>query len=317
MKGDVSLPYLRACSMTSSGRRRTLDVAVKFGFEQHAECPVRIFSGAALHRTRWTIAPPHVHRLWSYTEFEIGLKLCRNRAHNCVGRYGNQSYGFRKVGEGEKQSLVNEVFHKVANRYDIMNDMMSGGPAPAVERRDGGLAQSVEACWLDGSLDVAGGTGDIAFRIVEASGGNAHATVLDINGSMLAVGRDRAEKRGLPAIPALSRQTRRHCPSPMTHSTPIRSRSASATCPHIDMALSEAFRVLKPGGRFFCLEFSEVDMPLLDKVYESWSFRAIPQIGKIGDGRWRALCLSGGIDPQISQPGELRRHDQSAPASSG
>ena len=79
--------------------------------------------------------------------------------------------------------------------------------------------------------------------------------------------------------------------------------------PHIDTALSEAFRVLKPGGRFLCLEFSEVDMPLLDKVYEAWSFRAIPRIGRIvtGDGEPYAYLVE--VDPQIPQPIEFRRHD--------
>ncbi|TIV32470.1 MAG: bifunctional demethylmenaquinone methyltransferase/2-methoxy-6-polyprenyl-1,4-benzoquinol methylase, partial [Mesorhizobium sp.] len=93
------------------------------------------------------------------------------------------SYGFRKVGAGEKQPLVNDVFHKVANRYDLMNDLMSAG----LHR----LWKDAMVAWLNPPkrpgwkvLDVAGGTGDIAFRIVEASHRQAHATVLDINGSM-------------------------------------------------------------------------------------------------------------------------------------
>ena len=106
------------------------------------------------------------------------------------------SYGFRNVGAGDKQGLVNEVFHKVANRYDMMNDLMSGG----LHR----VWKDAMVAWLNPPkrpgwkvLDVAGGTGDVAFRIIDASHGNAHATVLDINGSMLGVGRERAEKRGL------------------------------------------------------------------------------------------------------------------------
>jgi 2-polyprenyl-3-methyl-5-hydroxy-6-metoxy-1,4-benzoquinol methylase len=105
------------------------------------------------------------------------------------------SYGFKDVAAGEKQGLVNEVFHRVAKRYDIMNDLMSGG----MHR----LWKDAMVTWLnppkrDGwrVLDVAGGTGDISFRIVEASQGHAHATVLDVNGSMLAVGQERAVKRG-------------------------------------------------------------------------------------------------------------------------
>ena len=196
------------------------------------------------------------------------------------------SFGFRQVGEGDKQSLVNEVFHRVAGRYDLMNDLMSAG----MHR----LWKDALVAWLNPPkrggwkvLDVAGGTGDIAFRIVEASGRNAHATVLDINGSMLAVGRDRADKLGLAEQHRFRRgQCRGNCPSPTTASTPIRSPSASATCRASRWRLAEAYRVLKPGGRFLCLEFSEVDMPLLDRAYEAWSFNAIPRIGKMvaGDG---------------------------------
>jgi demethylmenaquinone methyltransferase/2-methoxy-6-polyprenyl-1,4-benzoquinol methylase len=104
------------------------------------------------------------------------------------------SYGFQEVGAGEKQPLVNDVFHKVAKRYDLMNDLMSAG----MHR----VWKDAMVAWLNPPkrpgwrvLDVAGGTGDIAFKIVEASHRNAHATVLDINGSMLGVGAERAEKK--------------------------------------------------------------------------------------------------------------------------
>lgn len=103
------------------------------------------------------------------------------------------SYGFRDVAEGEKQALVNDVFHKVAKRYDVMNDVMSMGLHRAwKDAMISALHPRKDATYK--VLDVAGGTGDIALRIVEASGKLAHATVLDINGSMLAVGADRAEK---------------------------------------------------------------------------------------------------------------------------
>src|SRR5690606_27174612 len=106
------------------------------------------------------------------------------------------SYGFRAVVEGEKQGLVNGVFHKVAKRYDVMNDLMSGGLHRVwKDAMISWLAPSRRPGWT--SLDVAGGTGDVAFRIVEASGRQAHVTILDINGSMLGVGRERAIKKGL------------------------------------------------------------------------------------------------------------------------
>lgn len=195
------------------------------------------------------------------------------------------SYGFKKVGPGDKQPLVNEVFHKVANRYDLMNDLMSAG----LHR----LWKDAMVTWLNPPkrpgwkvLDVAGGTGDIAFRIVDASHGNAHATVLDINGSMLSVGRDRAEKKGLSGNTDFVEANAEELPFADGTFDAYTIAFGIRNVPRIDVALTEAFRVLKPGGRFLCLEFSEVEMPLLDKVYEAWSFNAIPQIGKMvtGDG---------------------------------
>ncbi|RWM30634.1 bifunctional demethylmenaquinone methyltransferase/2-methoxy-6-polyprenyl-1,4-benzoquinol methylase UbiE [Mesorhizobium sp.] len=193
------------------------------------------------------------------------------------------SYGFRKVGAGDKQSLVNDVFHKVANRYDLMNDLMSGG----LHR----LWKDAMVAWLNPPkrpgwkvLDVAGGTGDIAFRIIEASHRNAHATVLDINGSMLAVGRDRAERQGLSENTVFVEANAEALPFEDETFDAYTIAFGIRNVPRIDVALSEAFRVLKRGGRFLCLEFSEVDMPLLDKAYEAWSFNAIPKIGKAVTG---------------------------------
>jgi demethylmenaquinone methyltransferase/2-methoxy-6-polyprenyl-1,4-benzoquinol methylase len=195
------------------------------------------------------------------------------------------SYGFRSVGAGDKQGLVNEVFHKVANRYDMMNDLMSGG----LHR----VWKDAMVAWLNPPrrpgwkvLDVAGGTGDIAFRIVDASHGNAHATVLDINGSMLGVGRERAEKRGLADKTDFVEANAEELPFADETFDAYTIAFGIRNVPRIDVALSEAYRVLKPGGRLLVLEFSEVEMPLLDKVYEAWSFNAIPRIGQAvtGDG---------------------------------
>jgi demethylmenaquinone methyltransferase/2-methoxy-6-polyprenyl-1,4-benzoquinol methylase len=195
------------------------------------------------------------------------------------------SYGFRKVGAGEKQPLVNDVFHKVASRYDLMNDLMSAG----LHR----LWKDAMVAWLNPPkrpgwkvLDVAGGTGDIAFRIVEASQRHAHATVLDINGSMLTVGRDRAEKQGLSANTDFVEANAEELPFADDSFDAYTIAFGIRNVPRIEVALTEAYRVLKRGGRFLCLEFSEVDMPLLDKAYEAWSFNAIPRIGKTvtGDG---------------------------------
>lgn len=193
------------------------------------------------------------------------------------------SYGFRSVADGEKQGLVNEVFHKVAKRYDIMNDVMSAG---------------MHRLWKDAmvqslnprksadykTLDVAGGTGDIAFRIVEASGRQAHVTVLDINGSMLAVGAERAEKKGLSANLDFVEANAEDLPFEDKSFDAYTIAFGIRNVPHIDIALKEAYRVLKRGGRLLVLEFSDVEMPLLDKFYDEWSFKAIPQFGKMITG---------------------------------
>jgi demethylmenaquinone methyltransferase/2-methoxy-6-polyprenyl-1,4-benzoquinol methylase len=193
------------------------------------------------------------------------------------------SYGFRKVGADEKQPLVNDVFHKVAGRYDLMNDLMSGG----LHR----LWKDAMVAWLNPPgregwrvLDVAGGTGDIAFRIVDASHGNARATVLDINGSMLSVGRDRAEKKGYAGKVDFVEANAEELPFADETFDAYTIAFGIRNVPRIETALAEAWRVLKPGGRFLCLEFSDVDMPLLDRAYEAWSFNAIPRIGQIVTG---------------------------------
>jgi demethylmenaquinone methyltransferase/2-methoxy-6-polyprenyl-1,4-benzoquinol methylase len=193
------------------------------------------------------------------------------------------SYGFRTVAEGEKQGMVDQVFHRVARRYDIMNDLMSAG----MHR----LWKDAMVAWLNPPsrpgwklLDVAGGTGDIAFRVVDASRGYAHATVLDINGSMLGVGRERAEKRGLSGSTEFVEANAEQLPFPDASFDAYTIAFGIRNVPHIDAALAEAYRVLKPGGRFMCLEFSEVDFPPLEKLYEAWSFNAIPRIGSAVTG---------------------------------
>ena len=166
-----------------------------------------------------------------------------------------------------------------------MNDLMSAG----LHR----LWKDAMVAWLNPPkrpgwkvLDVAGGTGDIAFRIIEASQRQAHATVLDINGSMLAVGRDRAEKLGLAANTDFVEANAEELPFEGDTFDAYTIAFGIRNVPRIEVALAEAYRVLKRGGRFLCLEFSEVEMPLLDKAYEAWSFNAIPRVGKAvtGDG---------------------------------
>ncbi|ALE03303.1 bifunctional demethylmenaquinone methyltransferase/2-methoxy-6-polyprenyl-1,4-benzoquinol methylase UbiE [Bartonella ancashensis] len=193
------------------------------------------------------------------------------------------SFGFQRVDETQKQSLVDDVFHSVAENYDKMNDILSFGMhrmwKNAMVAR---LSPPAISGWK--VLDVAGGTGDVAFRIINASRKKAHAVVLDINASMLKVGEKRAQTNALsPFIDFIEANAEQ---------LPFEDQSFDAytiafgirNVPHIDKALSEAFRVLKPGGRFLCLEFSNVETPFLDKMYDLWSFHAIPRLGQFVAG---------------------------------
>ena len=195
------------------------------------------------------------------------------------------SFGFRKVADGEKQPLVNEVFHKVAERYDLMNDLMSVGmhrlwKSALIHT----LAPPRKAGTKWHSLDVAGGTGDVAFGIVEASNRNVRTTVLDINGSMLKVGQQRAEKLGLSGLVDFVEADAQQLPFEAGTFDAYTIATGIRNVPHIDQALLEAFRVLKRGGRFLCLEFSEVELPVLDKMYDEWSMKVMPLMGKMVTG---------------------------------
>jgi demethylmenaquinone methyltransferase/2-methoxy-6-polyprenyl-1,4-benzoquinol methylase len=227
-----------------------------------------------------TIAP-RISIGYGPADFGKVKRMSEQRA--TAGEGMRTSFGFRPVADGEKQGLVDTVFHRVAERYDLMNDLMSGG----LHRlwKDGMVA------WLNPpkrpgwkALDVAGGTGDVAFRIVEASNRAAHVTVLDINGSMLAVGQDRATRHHVTESVDFIEANAEELPFADNSFDAYTIAFGIRNVPRIDAALAEAYRVLKPGGRFLCLEFSEVEMPLLDRAYEAWSFNAIPRIGGIVAG---------------------------------
>jgi demethylmenaquinone methyltransferase/2-methoxy-6-polyprenyl-1,4-benzoquinol methylase len=197
----------------------------------------------------------------------------------------SRSYGFREVAPGEKQPMVDAVFHKVASRYDLMNDAMSGGLhrlwKDAMVSR---LNPPRRAGWT--CLDVAGGTGDIAMRIVDRSRGHAKVTVLDINGSMLEVGRERATKRGMLGNLEFVEANAEALPFADNSFDAYTIAFGIRNVPRMDVALREAWRVLRHGGQFLCLEFSRVDLPVLDKIYDQWSMHAIPRIGEVlaGEG---------------------------------
>ena len=195
------------------------------------------------------------------------------------------SFGFSDVKAGEKQPLVNEVFHSVAGRYDIMNDFMSVGMHRLWKDA---MVASLSPPRNDArewkSLDVAGGTGDIAFRIVEHGGTQVHTTVFDINASMLEVGKQRAEKKGLVDKLEFIEGNAEELPFESNSFDAYTIAFGIRNVPKMEKAIAEAYRVLKPGGKFLCLEFSEVDVPFLDKFYEAWSLNAIPRIGQMITG---------------------------------
>jgi demethylmenaquinone methyltransferase/2-methoxy-6-polyprenyl-1,4-benzoquinol methylase len=193
-------------------------------------------------------------------------------------------FGYRTVPKGEKAGLVRGVFDRVATRYDLMNDLMSAG----VHR----LWKAAMLDWLDPRppmrlLDVAGGTGDIAFRFLARTGGSARGAevaVADVNENMLLTGRDRAIDRGiLTGIDWIVADAER---------LPLANASVDAytiafgirNVTDIDGALLEARRVLKPGGRFLCLEFSHVILPGLERLYAAYSFSILPRLGQLVTG---------------------------------
>jgi demethylmenaquinone methyltransferase/2-methoxy-6-polyprenyl-1,4-benzoquinol methylase len=133
-------------------------------------------------------------------------------------------------------------------------------------------------------LDVAGGTGDIAFRAAKAAGSGFHATVCDINSDMLAVGRQRAIARHLDDRVAFVEGNAEALAFPERHFDAYTIAFGIRNVPRIDLALGEAFRVLRPGSRFLCLEFSTVDVPGLDRLYDLFSFKVIPPLGRAVTG---------------------------------
>jgi len=193
-------------------------------------------------------------------------------------------FGFRRVALDDKQKLVDGVFQSVARRYDLMNDLMSGGLHRAWKDA---LVTAVNPPKTDREfrlLDVAGGTGDIAFRVIEKGGAGTHATILDINADMLAVGRDRAERNGLDYAVTFIEGNAETLPLPDKSFDAYTIAFGIRNVPRIDAALREAKRVLRPGGHFLCLEFSSVDVPGLDALYDLYSFNAIPAIGRVVAG---------------------------------
>ena len=198
------------------------------------------------------------------------------------------SFGFKEVPADARQGLVNDVFSTVAGRYDLMNDLMSGGlhrlwkddlittlnPPKSARRFD--------------LIDVAGGTGDISLRCLRAGGPGCRAVLCDISPEMVAVGRKRLADAGLSDRVALSIGNAESLPFPDKSFDAYTIAFGIRNVTHIDKALSEARRVLKTGGRFLCIEFSNCEVPLLDRIYDFHSFEVIPRLGALTAGNAEA-----------------------------
>ena len=193
-------------------------------------------------------------------------------------------FGTRRVPLDEKQRLVDGVFHSVARRYDLMNDLMSGGLHRVWKDALMTAVNPPKSHRGFALLDLAGGTGDVAFRVAQAGGANTRVTVCDINAEMLAVGAERAAERGLDHAVTFEQGNAEDLPYPDKSFDCVTIAFGIRNVPRIDRALAEAHRVLKIGGRFLCLEFSAVDVPGLDALYELYSFKLIPRIGQAVTG---------------------------------
>ena len=195
------------------------------------------------------------------------------------GAPADTDFGFRRVARGEKKPMVRAVFDSVAPKYDVMNDLMSLGIHRVWKRI---LATRLRPSAGRTLLDLASGTGDVAANWRRLGGGPVLAT--DINAAMLSVGRDRAIGRGLAADYAYVVADAEALPLPDRTVDVVTIAFGLRNCTDKAAVLAEARRVLKPGGRFFCLEFSKLQVAVLEPVYERWSFSVLPRVGKFVAG---------------------------------
>ena len=203
-------------------------------------------------------------------------------------------FGFSDVAESEKAHKVGEVFHSVAQRYDLMNDVMSAGLHRLWKR------YTVDSSGvLPGQrvLDIAGGSGDLSKLFARKVGRLGQVVLTDINASMLSVGRDRMLDEGLP-IPAAQCDAEK-LPFPSNHFDCVSVAFGLRNMTHKDLALREMLRVLKPGGKLLVLEFSQVWKPL-QPAYDAYSFKLLPVMGKLlanDEGSYRYLAESIRMHP--------------------
>lgn len=185
-------------------------------------------------------------------------------------------FGFKTVPAGHKRTLVREVFSSVAPRYDFMNDLMSLGIHRLWKRA---LITALDPRPNRTLLDLAGGTGDITFGWLKSGGGPA--TLTDINPDMLAVARNRATEAALLGDITFMVVDAEAIALPDASMDRVSIAFGLRNCTDKARVLAEARRVLKPGGKFFCLEFSRLQVAAFEKLYDAWSFQALPRLGRI------------------------------------
>jgi demethylmenaquinone methyltransferase/2-methoxy-6-polyprenyl-1,4-benzoquinol methylase len=187
-------------------------------------------------------------------------------------------FGYEQVTLDEKAGRVADVFHSVASRYDLMNDLMSGG----VHRLWKRFTIEVSAVRAGHKvLDIAGGTGDLSYQFAKLVGAEGQVILADINASMLNVGRDRLLDRGLSGNIQFAQADAQYLPFPDNTFDCITIAFGLRNVTDKDMALRSMLRVLKPGGRLLVLEFSKPQNTLLEKVYDTYSFKVLPFMGKL------------------------------------
>jgi len=187
-------------------------------------------------------------------------------------------FGYREVSRQEKAGMVGDVFHSVASRYDLMNDLMSGGVHRIWKRF------TIELSGIrrgNRVLDIAGGTGDLAAKFAPMVGSEGEVVLADINSSMLRVGRDRLIDRGVAGNLFYVQADAQYLPFPDDHFDCITIAFGLRNVTDKDLALRSMLRVLKPGGRLLVLEFSKPRNPLLSRAYDAYSFSVLPVMGRL------------------------------------
>jgi demethylmenaquinone methyltransferase/2-methoxy-6-polyprenyl-1,4-benzoquinol methylase len=216
-------------------------------------------------------------------------------------------FGYQQVPVEEKAGRVAEVFHSVAARYDLMNDLMSGGVHRLWKRFTIELSGARPGQTI---LDIAGGTGDLTARFSRIVGAEGRVVLADINESMLRVGRDRLLDRGIAGNVIPVQADAQYLPFPDNTFDCITIAFGLRNVTDKDLALRAMLRVLKPGGRLLVLEFSKPQSKLLEKVYDQYSFRLLPAMGRLiaGDAdSYRYLAESIRMHPDQQTLKEMMR----------